>query len=496
MKRIFSVGAFLFLGLLPVFLLTACRPTTEQVVYAIDPGPRIRASEQYLSFGSLLPGQNASRTLSLRNIGTQNLVVRLIRTSEPDHILTQLHQQVIPPSEQEEIRVDLRSELYFEGPFEGSIVIYSNDPTQPVLKIKIEASYRSPLEWEPKFLDISVYHGEPAKIPEITILPKEGESLKPIRVSSPFSYLSASIKPNNSGGHIIELSLDPSAPLGLKEGFIEIHTNEPAFPLIKSLIRCRVLGDLSLEPANLHFGFVSHDQLAQARTKLTNRGRRDVRITKIEEKLPPDAHVDLNKDDLDCEINVTVAPSKTLQNLVGSITLFTDHPTENLLQLPTYGWLLAKHPFEPEIPRDQAIKLLGAALLRHDFLSPKDVVNKILGDIRDERSVSLLLTAMGSENWLIRARAMDVLGELGNLEALNQCRKSVTDDLHEEVRRSTVIALAKLAKIDALPEFALAIQDDFPLVRTEVADQLGRLGDKGAIPLLRKALFNLHFALP
>ena len=172
------------------------------------------------------------RTLSLRNIGTENLVVRLIRTSEPDYLVTQLRRQVIPPSEQEEIRVDLRPEFYFEGPFYGTIVIYSNDPTQPVLKIKIEASFRSPLKWEPKFLDISVYHGEPAKIPEITILPREGESLKPIRVSSPFSYLFAKIKPNNSGGHVIELSVDPSAPLGLKEDFIEIHTNDPAFPLI------------------------------------------------------------------------------------------------------------------------------------------------------------------------------------------------------------------------------------------------------------------------
>ena len=258
--------------------------------------------------------------------------------------------------------------------------------------------------------------------------------------------------------------------------------------MIKSLIRCSVLGDLSLKPANLHFGFVNHGEFAKARIELTNRGSRKVRVTKIEAKLHPNAHVNLNKKDLDCEINVTVAPSKTLQNLVGSITLFTDHPSEHFLQLPTYGWLLAKHPFEPEIPRDQAIKLIGAALLRHDLLSPKDVVNKILGGIRDERSVSLLLTAMKAENWIIRARAMEVLGELGNPEALKQCRQSVTDDLHEEVRLSAVIALAKMEGIDALPYFELALQDEFPLVRTEVADQLRHLGDKDAIPLLRKAL--------
>ena len=69
------------------------------------------------------------------------------------------------------------------------ILSSTRNPNEPVLKIKTEASFRSPLESEPKFIDISVNRGEPAKIPNITIFPREGESLKPIRVSSPFVFV-------------------------------------------------------------------------------------------------------------------------------------------------------------------------------------------------------------------------------------------------------------------------------------------------------------------
>jgi hypothetical protein len=227
------------------------------------------------------------------------------------------------------------------------------------------------------------------------------------------------------------------------------------------------------------------------KTSLVNTGNREVQVVRVEPRLPVAAEVTLSRSGNTHEVSVRLPAPAGLQNLEGAVELFTDHPTEPVVRVPVRGWIAPKQPFKRVDDRgaaDDLLALTRAALLADEQVPAKDFVNRIFGGRRDDRVVSLLLQAMTDDLWLIRSRAVEVLGLLKSERALAAIRTAVTDDVDEEVRRAAVAALVHIAGKDALPELVLALQDDDDWVRDETAQLLGTLGDKRAIPALTRAL--------
>jgi HEAT repeat protein len=230
---------------------------------------------------------------------------------------------------------------------------------------------------------------------------------------------------------------------------------------------------------------------ASAEIDLRQQGVRRVEVLRVESHLPVETQVELNKTQAGgYALTVSLTSTPPLQKLEGHISVFTDHPSHPRLEVPAEGWVSAADPFALISDADvdnRLYPLLLYALYLEESLTPEDVVEQILGGHRDDRSVSLLLRAMTSENWHTRQRAMEVLGQLGNHRALEAIRKAITEDPDEDVRRAAAAALVNIAGADALPELELALQDNDNMVRSDAAGFLGELNDPRAIPWLLRA---------
>lgn len=454
-------------------------------------GPDLVIDARMIELGTVIPGHRARRVLSLRNRGKEPLDIRLVRTSS-GRLTAHLSHTRLPPASDAELRIAFSSEVWDRGPFTGQVVLYSNDPDQPVMKVKVKGVLRSPFGWSPRFLKFRVRRDDLLSLPEIEIVPQEGEPTGPVRVKSFVPYLFAEVGEEPSGVYVVTLVLDPSVPLGPILGWIRIETSHPQVPVLQIPVRGRVVGDLAARPDRLDFGIVEEGQPATAQIFLANTGGREVHVLNVEPHLPIEAEVGTVKKGRGYQISVRLPRPQPLQSLEGHLNVYTDHPDEPVVRVPVEGWVWTKRPFKLTAAQGSDARLQGlirAALFRGEQeISAEDFIAKILGGVRDDRAVSLLMGTLESDNWYIRTRAIDVLGHLKNRLALEPVRKAVTDDVDEDVRGAAAAALVHIAGREALPELLLALQDDDDWVREDAADLLGALGDPLAILALKRAL--------
>jgi hypothetical protein len=392
----------------------------------------------------------------------------------------------VSPGAEEPLRLEFRSKVWERGGFAEQVVLYSNDPDEPVLKVRVRGTFDSPVGWRPRFLEFSVHRGDTSSLPAIEFISQDGQPIGPLRVDSYVPYLSA-----EALGDVVMLRLDPSAPLGRTLGWIRIETNHPLLPVVQVPVRGQIVGDLMVQPYRLDFGIVDEGQNAMARITLVNRGDRKIQVVKVEPHLPTEVETTFTRKNQVYVIEVLLPDPTPLESLEGLLNVFTDHPVEPVVQVPVVGWVAAKRPFEMAAHNGDGVDLYDFvydALYREESVPAGTFVDQILGGVRDERAVDLLTRAAATENWLVRERAMEILGLLGNRLALDTVRKAVTDDLDEDVRRAAAAALVRIVGRQAFHELLLALEDNDAWVREDAAVLLGSLGDTRAVPSLKQCL--------
>ena len=447
-----------------------------------------------LDIGLIVPGTQYSNSISFQNKAPLPVVIRSIRTSTP-HLEAHVTKSELHPGMAGELIIKFRPQMWPPGPFTSSVVLYSNDAVNPVAKVEVTGFIRYPIIWEPINLEFTVQKGKPDPVPRVRIYPRDSQALGPIGLTVEVPHLTATAEPDQlSNSFFVTTRVDPSVPCGEYTGSIEIHTNNPMFPLLNIPVRYQVLGDLRTLPDIIDFGFVQEAKLAEARITIDNHGDRKIQLQKIEPELPVDTKV--NFKELDAgryEVTVQISSPPPLQDLKGHLSVFTDHPDQPVIQVPVKGWVWAAKPFAlvgAGKNNDALFALTKAALERDDLMSPTNIVSKILGDRRDDQAVSLLENALLDDDWVIRARACQVLGSMGNKRPLEHLKRLVTDDPDEDVRRFAAASLVRISGKDALAYLLLAIQDNDPWVREDAALFLGDIGDPRAIPALECAMHD------
>lgn len=114
----------------------------------------------------------------------------------------------------------------------------------------------------------------------------------------------------------------------------------------------------------------------------------------------------------------------------------------------------------------------------------------VRGRLGDHRAVAPLIDLLGDEEEepVVRAEAARLLGVLGEGEARNPLRATLTDE-HPEVRAESAIALGRLYDASAAEPLALLLEQSElpPPARARASIALARLGDERALPSLPDA---------
>ncbi len=137
----------------------------------------------------------------------------------------------------------------------------------------------------------------------------------------------------------------------------------------------------------------------------------------------------------------------------------------------------------------------GAELAIRSLSDPDPFVRMIgaglLGDLRSSDAAGLLGERLREdEDWHVRQKAAEALGEIGGKAASNALKYGFDDPI-AEVRRASVMSVAKVAPSDALDRLLLLLQEDKDWeVRVQAARALADLGRAEALPVLEKVLYE------
>ena len=127
------------------------------------------------------------------------------------------------------------------------------------------------------------------------------------------------------------------------------------------------------------------------------------------------------------------------------------------------------------------------AALRDDDYIVRWKVAEALGEIGDARAVEPLIKALGDEDGDVRQAATEALGEIGDARAVEPLIKALGDE-DGDVREFAVDALGKIGDARAVEPLIDALGDEKMTVRGGAAMALGKIGDARAVEPLIKAL--------
>ena len=100
-------------------------------------GPRITVEPDRFDFGKAVQNKTLSKEFSIKNYGTEDLVIENVSTT-CGCTAALLDSKVVKPGGTVPLRVTLETRTY-SGKVERKILIRSNDPATSLLELKVEA---------------------------------------------------------------------------------------------------------------------------------------------------------------------------------------------------------------------------------------------------------------------------------------------------------------------------------------------------------------------
>ncbi|QDU94655.1 DUF1573 domain-containing protein [Lignipirellula cremea] len=296
------------------------RDPGKSVVHGV-PQVQVVGSERY-EFGLMERGDTQEHTFVLTNVGGAPLELTLGKTT-CSCTLAELSNASVPPSGKTEVRLEW-SPKGNSNAFAQSAEIYTNDPTQPVLRLAVKGKVRQLVAPDTERLslgDILSTEGKSASFRlfnytadplELTSLdwtdPTAGEFLK--LTSSPLAAADLAGEEGAKEGVLVEVAAKPGLPLGPIRQTIQIAANpQHSFQIP---VTGTVISDLSWlstgmpfrrETSLLTWGTIDRKQGAEATIYLLAKGphRNDAELT-VDKVEPPGL------------IHVQIDPPRELEN--------------------------------------------------------------------------------------------------------------------------------------------------------------------------------------
>jgi hypothetical protein len=106
-------------------------------------GPRISVEPASFDFGRALPHKTLEKEFSIRNFGSEDLLIENVSTTCGCTVAENSYAKVIKPGGSTQLRVRLETRDY-RGRIERRVLIRSNDPAASLTELKVEVTVEPP----------------------------------------------------------------------------------------------------------------------------------------------------------------------------------------------------------------------------------------------------------------------------------------------------------------------------------------------------------------
>src|SRR5215469_10003835 len=299
--------------------------------------PKAVVAKPLFDFGSALEGMMVSHTFTIKNTGQGYLDIRGVKTScgcttgQP----SKMH---VAPGDTTDIAVAFDTHFQ-KGHQVRAITVYTNDPDNPQVAMTMQGIVKKQVEAVPgevSFGDVKRGAEETRELVVNDLNPgRGGFSVGPVSNSNSSIKVVQEKRTDGKPGAMLKVSLLKTMPVGPFDDTIKITTNR--VPLQVDVFGT-VAGDLNVDPAQVSFGIVPRGQDIVRIFKLSNQGRKPVKVLDVASSSPAvGAVAEAVTPGKEYRVTVTLRHGTPDGQLRGSLTIKTDDPDQATLNVPFYA---------------------------------------------------------------------------------------------------------------------------------------------------------------
>lgn len=304
-------------------------------------GPRLEAPEFHHTFGIASVGQQVEHAFTVRNVGDQELVVRPQEKGCCGAPQVTISRQSLPPGESAEVTVAFT--ITYSGSVMKSAELLTTDPTQPVVFLTVHGQVPHDLRTYPDRLYLSGDKGA-VGARTVTISGPAEMDLTEVKTERGLFDLDLSeptVSEDEKKTWTLQLTFKPDSFVGEIADQLSITTTHAERPLITIPIAGRIRGDLSVAPPSVFLGFVAPG--AQVQQTVTIASRSFTRFA-VRAAVSADPKITVGEpSEADGVWRIPVSVDTSEPGVIdGKITVTTDVPGEETLEIPVYAHIIAQ----------------------------------------------------------------------------------------------------------------------------------------------------------
>lgn len=271
-------------------------------------GPKIECAEANHDFGVLTNEELVVYAYTIRNAGTQALLIERVQTS-CGCTTTALKERTIAPGKEVQLETRLSMQGRAGGKQHKTITVYSNDPKKPQLALSLSGEIKRDVELQPDRIFFRQISGEPLAPQTSMVLSTTGK---------PFHLTSVETNEANfcrvtwravEEGRRYEIKLEPheEAITGKTlSGNVVIHTDQPKFAAVRLSVIAYVQQEVTISPNVLFISPAQNEPETRKRQLLIHsHANKPIEVVRVEK--PEGTEAATNKlGDRDWRIDVTL----------------------------------------------------------------------------------------------------------------------------------------------------------------------------------------------
>jgi hypothetical protein len=301
---------------------------------AVGPRPVIEVRETHQDGGVVEEGTVVPFRFEVANRGQADLELTQVKSSCGCAVTK--WDRVIRPGAQGSIEVKMDT-VYFRGPVNKHLTVFSNDPDRPQVELTIGAHLLPLVKISPGPAALLTVEDHPVT-QEFTLERSGGQPMEIVQVIPNAAYVKAGTTPlPGPGRHKLTITAGPEAPLGRSTVTVVVWTDLPKGGMLTFFVT--VDRGIAAFPPTVFFGIVPHEMETPRQAAVTI--LRNSIPFHVKSVVVSDPHLSSKletvRDGAEYRVTVTYTGGWDPGRSVRTLTVTTDDPKQPVIEIPIHA---------------------------------------------------------------------------------------------------------------------------------------------------------------
>ncbi len=321
---------------------------------ALADTPTLQFEQVEYHFGFAGQNRDIVHRFRFKNAGTGDLLIKAIKSTCACQVTVPTSKTFVP-GQTDTITVTCKTGRRI-GQITETIRVLSNDPEHPEIELKIAGSVKADYALDPEFLSFGEVAQDLSLLKSIRFMDVGDGTLELRRVETPDEYLlthMSKLEDEPLHGYLIQVALNPEAPVGPFVLPITLHTNLKKRPRIDIPVTGHILGPLRVDPAVMRLGSLLRGQSLPVTKTITVTSHAGEAFELVQWDCQPTVLQAMLVSGPKAEhaVSLKVPMDAPLGPFQGHVRIHTGHPKQSLVSVMVTGLIAAAAAETSSVPK-------------------------------------------------------------------------------------------------------------------------------------------------